>query len=952
MQPTNKPHFARIVSVVVFINLLGLSSFSVHGVEVLPDDVSVHGEDPLSDENTVPFIRGDSNNDGLVDFSDAIYQLESILLGSHELTCLDAGDMNLDNRNDFTDPILLLQWVLLGADPPPYPGPFACDVDRFDSELGCVFYPPCDFELPLNITVDPNLDIDHGIDVQALRDEAGGTGELVLADGGILEGRIVRERLHIPDNAEVYVMAGAEIIVTEESYIGGTLIPIDDPDHVEPGVEEDEGDDDDGGENEDESPLVGDDEKKSDSDKSKIPDVRACPEDGKVTRKTNRGGRSFRSQAFTLLGRNVIKGKAFGACPGDPLEDKLKKKKDSPPVDMTGDRSVHLTGGSGGDGRTIEIRCVGLGASLIIKTKICNPTGGDGGAATGTGADGPPCDCGGDAWVMAGNGGNSGNLLIFAAKIIWDVPVGPWVEVSAGGKGGDAIAIGGRGGDCTGCKKGGRGGNAVAVGGQSGRAGRVRIVANQMEDKSGVPITPADVLGNAILNPGASGGRAIATAGNGGHGGNCVDCPDDGPVGGEGGEAYTRGGEGGKGIYAHSFVVSEWTATRSSNGGNGGWASSHAGVGGEGGAVADCKCSDKITAGRGGDGGKGGNARSFGGQGGGATWGPTALRMDPQPKTGDGGNAFSKCGDGGKGANGGNCIEKGRPILCEPGAGGLGGKPGTHEETGGFAGNVEKEALSGINGSESFEDCAIGKVGTPGVKDCEKPPVNPPVPCIPKLRDAMVEVVPEPWLQEFERLLKQVEELLEEGEVEQAVGRLDFLIQEIFRLVEARQISPDQADGLLEQVQGCLQELEDLRSPVSVDIQDLRETMLRVVPRPLILEFNEILDQVDDLLERRQVDSAVDQVGFFRDEIFLLIESEQFSIEEADLLIEQTEAYLQKLVQMVLENEIPAEIDSPPFSPMPNPPVVPPVVGDGKGLIEGEVPRLIPPVIAPGARRN
>ena len=113
----------------------------------------------------VQFIRGDSNNDGLADFSDAIYQLESILLGSNELTCLDAGDMNLDNRNDFTDPILLLRWILLGADPPPHPGPFTCDVDRFNSELGCVFYPHCDDDLQLishvlnRITFGPNLEL-------------------------------------------------------------------------------------------------------------------------------------------------------------------------------------------------------------------------------------------------------------------------------------------------------------------------------------------------------------------------------------------------------------------------------------------------------------------------------------------------------------------------------------------------------------------------------------------------------------------------------------------------------------------------------------------------------------------------------------------------------------------------------------------------------------------------
>jgi CD109 antigen len=74
------------------------------------------------------FRRGDSNNDGTVNLSDAVTALNYLFLGvwNHPQSfCEDAADTNDDGTLNITDPIYILNFLFLGgrAPPEPYPDP-------------------------------------------------------------------------------------------------------------------------------------------------------------------------------------------------------------------------------------------------------------------------------------------------------------------------------------------------------------------------------------------------------------------------------------------------------------------------------------------------------------------------------------------------------------------------------------------------------------------------------------------------------------------------------------------------------------------------------------------------------------------------------------------------------------------------------------------------------------
>jgi len=69
------------------------------------------------------FTRGDANQDGAVDISDAVAVLEFLFLGPSRLRCQDAMDCDDDGALAITDAIFLLNYLFLGGDPVPPPGP-------------------------------------------------------------------------------------------------------------------------------------------------------------------------------------------------------------------------------------------------------------------------------------------------------------------------------------------------------------------------------------------------------------------------------------------------------------------------------------------------------------------------------------------------------------------------------------------------------------------------------------------------------------------------------------------------------------------------------------------------------------------------------------------------------------------------------------------------------------
>ena len=86
------------------------------------------------------FRRGDSNDDGEVDVSDAITTLGVLFLGDGEITCRDAADANDNGEVDLSDAINTLGVVFLGDGTIPAPGMNACGVDPTDDGLGCDVY--------------------------------------------------------------------------------------------------------------------------------------------------------------------------------------------------------------------------------------------------------------------------------------------------------------------------------------------------------------------------------------------------------------------------------------------------------------------------------------------------------------------------------------------------------------------------------------------------------------------------------------------------------------------------------------------------------------------------------------------------------------------------------------------------------------------------------------------
>ena len=91
----------------------------------------------------VPFLRGDSNDDGKVDISDAISTLGVLFLGQGEITCRDACDSNDDGTVDISDAITTLGVLFLGRGTIPLPGMKDCGIDPTDDQLGCETFQKC-----------------------------------------------------------------------------------------------------------------------------------------------------------------------------------------------------------------------------------------------------------------------------------------------------------------------------------------------------------------------------------------------------------------------------------------------------------------------------------------------------------------------------------------------------------------------------------------------------------------------------------------------------------------------------------------------------------------------------------------------------------------------------------------------------------------------------------------
>ena len=104
----------------------------------LTDSRAEFGLPPFDHPTMQPyFVRGDSNDDGTVDISDAIHGLQFLFTGG-EIVCEDATDNNDDGALDIADPIALLARLFGGAPPLPLPSDISFGPDPTSDVLVCL----------------------------------------------------------------------------------------------------------------------------------------------------------------------------------------------------------------------------------------------------------------------------------------------------------------------------------------------------------------------------------------------------------------------------------------------------------------------------------------------------------------------------------------------------------------------------------------------------------------------------------------------------------------------------------------------------------------------------------------------------------------------------------------------------------------------------------------------
>ncbi|MBI4605996.1 MAG: hypothetical protein HY721_28865 [Planctomycetes bacterium] len=91
------------------------------------------------------FHRGDADDNGVLQLTDAIRVLGFLFLGGVQPGCMDAADADGNNNLQLTDAIRILGYLFLGGVPPEIPGPPPndCGPDNDGVSLGCETYVNC-----------------------------------------------------------------------------------------------------------------------------------------------------------------------------------------------------------------------------------------------------------------------------------------------------------------------------------------------------------------------------------------------------------------------------------------------------------------------------------------------------------------------------------------------------------------------------------------------------------------------------------------------------------------------------------------------------------------------------------------------------------------------------------------------------------------------------------------
>lgn len=102
---------------------------------------------PLTIDGTIDvaplFVRGDCNDDGVVDVSDAVYALVALFVpGPQQPSCLDACDVQNTGDFDIPGPIITLSYLFTPGSIPPQPPFPGCGSDSLTT-IGCDQYNSC-----------------------------------------------------------------------------------------------------------------------------------------------------------------------------------------------------------------------------------------------------------------------------------------------------------------------------------------------------------------------------------------------------------------------------------------------------------------------------------------------------------------------------------------------------------------------------------------------------------------------------------------------------------------------------------------------------------------------------------------------------------------------------------------------------------------------------------------
>jgi hypothetical protein len=101
-----------------------------------PDGIGPEESGKAQVGDAKPFVRGDADESGEVNLSDAVVVLAYLFQGGPEPACTKAGDVDDSGVLQITDSIILLSHLFKGGDPPAAPYPEA-GIDATPDELGC-----------------------------------------------------------------------------------------------------------------------------------------------------------------------------------------------------------------------------------------------------------------------------------------------------------------------------------------------------------------------------------------------------------------------------------------------------------------------------------------------------------------------------------------------------------------------------------------------------------------------------------------------------------------------------------------------------------------------------------------------------------------------------------------------------------------------------------------------